>query len=136
MIELIVVFFSALLFAFGLGVAGLFDPNQIQGFLDVAGAWNPGPLYVMASAMAVYAIGYRLALKRPKPTLAATWHLPKPGRVDAKLLGGAALFGIGWGLAGYCPGPAIAGLALLNARTALVVATMVLGATLTRRILR
>lgn len=134
--EIILIFVSALLFGLGLGVAGLLDPGRIQGFLDVAGDWNPGPLYVMASAMSIYAIGFRLAVKRARPAWAGAWHLPRTTGIDAKLVSGAALFGIGWGLSGYCPGPAIAGLALLNGRTAVVALAMVAGATMTRRLLR
>lgn len=135
MIPLIAVFFSAMLFAFGLGVAGLLDPNRITGFLDVAGAWNPGPLYVMASAMIVYFVGFRLVTKRPHPLYSSRWYLPTSKIIDAPLVGGAALFGVGWGLSGYCPGPVIAGLALGYWQTALVATGMFAGAVTVRRLI-
>ncbi len=133
MIGMILIFASAAWFGFGLAFAGLLDPARIQGFLDVAGAWNPGPLFVMASAMVIYAVGFRVAVKRPHPAFATRWHIPPAKDIDGKLVFGAALFGVGWGLSGYCPGPAIAGLSLGNWQTAAAVASMAFGAILARR---
>jgi uncharacterized membrane protein YedE/YeeE len=131
--ELAAAFFCAALFAFGLGYSGLLDPHRIQRFLDVAGDWNPGPLLVMASAMTVYFVGYRLVRKRPHPLFAGKWHLPIATDIDAPLVGGAALFGVGWGLSGFCPGPAVAGLALLKPETALFVGAMLVGAAIVQK---
>lgn len=105
---------SGLLFGLGLAVSGMINPAKVLNFLDLAGSWDPSLALVMASALAVTAIGYRLVLRRETPVFEARFQLPTATRLDARLLGGAALFGVGWGLAGLCPGPAItaAGLAL------------------------
>jgi uncharacterized protein len=92
---------SGLLFAAGLGVSGMTQPGKVIGFLDFAGAWDPSLALVMLGAVSVYAVVVRTSLGR-----ARSLPLPK-GRIDGRLLGGAALFGIGWGLAGFCPGPAL-----------------------------
>jgi uncharacterized membrane protein YedE/YeeE len=93
------------LFALGLALSGMTDPAKVVGFLDVGGAWDPSLALVMLGAIAVYLPVY-LVVRRRRPELA-----PASGAIDARLVGGAALFGIGWGLVGYCPGPAIVSLA-------------------------
>ena len=98
------------LFGAGLGLSGMTDPAVVLGFLDVAGAWNPALAFVMAAALAVTFIGYRLAWRRPAPLWAPAFQLPTATQLDAPLLAGAALFGVGWGIAGWCPGPALASL--------------------------
>ncbi|MGE5546039.1 MAG: DUF6691 family protein [Solirubrobacterales bacterium] len=98
---------SGLLIGAGIVVSGMVDPANVQGFLDVAGAWNPSLAVVMAAGLAVAGIGYRLCLKRPAPLCAEAWQLPANRDIDRRLLGGSAVFGLGWGLAGYCPGPAL-----------------------------
>lgn len=101
---------SGLLFGFGLSLGGMTQPAVVLGFLDIFGQWNPRLVFVMGGAVLTTAIGYRMVLRRPRPLLEATFQLPTTRRFDARLLGGAALFGIGWGIAGYCPGPALASL--------------------------
>lgn len=101
---------AGLLFGAGLALSGMIDPAKVLGFLDVAGDWDPSLAFVMGGALAVTLLGYRLVLRRPHPLFDAAFHLPTRRDIDARLLGGAALFGIGWGLAGYCPGPALASL--------------------------
>lgn len=118
---------AGLLFGLGLVFGGMTRPDVVLGFLDVAGAWNPQMLLVIAGAVATTAVGYRLAQRRGQPLLEKTFHLPPPHRIDARLLAGAAVFGVGWGLAGYCPGPALASLAGLSPSTLLFVATMAFG---------
>jgi len=98
------------LFGAGLGLSGMTDPAVVLGFLDVAGDWNPALAFVMTGALAVTFIGYRLAWRRPTPLWAPKFQRPSATRLDAPLLGGAALFGVGWGIAGWCPGPALASL--------------------------
>lgn len=100
---------SGLLFGAGLAVSGLVDPLRVLGFLDLAGAWDPTLLFVMGGAIAAAAPAYALARRRERPLAAARFYLPEAGVIDTPLLAGAAIFGVGWGLAGYCPGPAIAG---------------------------
>ena len=118
---------AGLLFGAGLGLSGMTDPAVVLGFLDVTGAWNPALAFVMAGALAVTFIGYRLAWRRPAPLWAAEFQLPTATAIDAPLLGGAALFGIGWGIAGWCPGPAIASLSAATPPLLAFLATMLAG---------
>ena len=118
---------AGLLFGAGLALAGMTDPAVVLGFLDFAGRWNPALLFVMAGAVCVTFIGYRLALAQPRPLLAPAFALPATAPLDTPLVAGAALFGLGWGLAGYCPGPALASLISGNADVLLFVVAMVLG---------
>jgi uncharacterized membrane protein YedE/YeeE len=122
-----------LLFGIGLTVADMTDPAKVQNFLDIAGAWDPSLIFVMAGATLVAVGGFWLAQKRQKPLFAAQFHLPPARRIDARLIGGSALFGVGWGLSGFCPGPVIAGLAWGNPRTFLFAAAMVAGMALAGR---
>ncbi|MBS0581778.1 MAG: YeeE/YedE family protein [Proteobacteria bacterium] len=118
---------AGLLFGLGLDLGGMTRPSVVLGFLDVAGAWNPQLLFVMAGAVTTTAIGYLLVLRRRRPLFAERFSLPSARAVDARLLAGAAVFGIGWGLVGYCPGPALASLAAGSPSTLLFVAMMALG---------
>jgi uncharacterized membrane protein YedE/YeeE len=103
----ITAFLAGVLFAVGLGISGMTDPMRVTGFLDVTGAWNPSLALVMGAALAVHFVPVRLLLRRGRPWLDTKLHLPTFHDVDVRLVGGAALFGIGWGLVGYCPGPAV-----------------------------
>jgi uncharacterized membrane protein YedE/YeeE len=107
----VIVVAAGLLFGFGLDLAHMTDPRIVLAFLDVAGAWNPALLFVMAGALAVTLPGFALLRRRSSTWLAGALRWPSRSDIDAPLLGGAALFGIGWGLAGYCPGPGMAALA-------------------------
>jgi uncharacterized membrane protein YedE/YeeE len=118
---------AGVLFGIGLSVAGMVDPHKVLGFLDVRGDWDPSLLLVMAGAIAVYAPGWRWITRRPRPWLDARLHKPDARAIDARLLGGAALFGIGWGIAGYCPGPALASLSGAAPSLLVLVATMLAG---------
>ncbi|MDR3447460.1 DUF6691 family protein [Dyella sp.] len=118
---------AGLLFGVGLGIAGMTQPAIVLGFLDVAGAWNPRLLFVMAGAVLTTAIGYRLVWRARKPRLEASFEMPSARRVNGRLLVGSALFGIGWGIAGYCPGPALASLGSGIGSVWLLVASMMLG---------
>ena len=101
---------SGLLFGLGLVVSGMVNPAKVLGFLDVAGDWDPSLAFVMAAAIPVAALGFRRGSGMAAPLCDAAFAPPARRRIDARLLGGAALFGIGWGLAGFCPGPALASL--------------------------
>jgi uncharacterized membrane protein YedE/YeeE len=125
--KFLVTWLAGLLFGLGLSLGGMTQPSVVLGFLDVAGAWNPRLVFVMGGAVLTTAIGYRLAWRRRHPWLAAAFQLPAARRIDARLLAGAALFGIGWGIAGYCPGPALASLAGGLMSVWLFVAMMALG---------
>jgi uncharacterized membrane protein YedE/YeeE len=123
-----------LLFGAGLEVSGMTDTRVVLGFLDITGAWDPSLMLVMVGALAVTVPGFWLAQKRSKPLLSETFHLPASCAIEAKPLLGSAIFGIGWGLYGYCPGPALASLSTLNWQPLLFVAAMVIGVFLEKRI--
>jgi uncharacterized membrane protein YedE/YeeE len=102
---------SGSVFGLGLSIAQMTDPRKVQAFLDLAGDWDPSLMLVLGGAVLTAALGFRLVLGRGQPLWDTRFHLSDLRRIDATLLGGSALFGVGWALAGYCPGPAIASLA-------------------------
>ena len=102
---------SGALFGAGLAISGMTNRFVVLGFLDVFGAWDPTLVFVMAGAVAVTAVAFRFVLRMPGPALGGTFRLPARDDVDLRLLAGAALFGVGWGLAGFCPGPVLVGVA-------------------------
>jgi len=118
---------AGLLFGIGLVVSGMADPAKVLGFLDVAGAWDPSLAFVMAGAITVGAVGFSLAGQRPVSWLGAQMKLPTATKVDRRLLLGAAVFGIGWGLAGFCPGPALAALGTGETKALVFVVSMLAG---------
>ncbi|MBA2618657.1 MAG: YeeE/YedE family protein [Rubrobacter sp.] len=101
---------SGLVFGLGLAVSGMMNPARVIGFLDVAGDWDPTLAFVMGGALLVAVPAYRFIPRRGRPLLEEEFSLPEKKAVDAPLVGGSALFGVGWGLVGFCPGPAIAAL--------------------------
>ena len=109
--RMLVTLFAGVLFGLGLAVSGMVNPAKVIGFLDIAGNWDPTLAFVMGGALLVTIPAFRLILKRPRPVLADDFALPTKSVLDARLLGGAALFGVGWGLSGFCPGPAVTALA-------------------------
>tara|TARA_R110002126_G_scaffold10245_75_gene46778 strand:+ start:20588 stop:20998 length:411 start_codon:yes stop_codon:yes gene_type:complete len=125
---------SGLLISAGIAISKMIDPTKVLSFLDVSGDWDPSLALVMAAALAVYSLGYRLTIKRAAPLVASGFNLPTRQQLDKPLLAGAAIFGIGWGLTGYCPGPAIAALPAASNGTAGFVVMMVLGWFLAKKI--
>jgi uncharacterized protein len=123
-------FFSGLLFGLGLCLSGMTNPGKVLGFLDLAGAWDPSLAFVMAGAIAVALVAFRVASGRAATLSGRPFQRPTSKAIDARLVVGALLFGAGWGLAGLCPGPAIVNLGYLNQRAALFVLAMVAGMTL------
>lgn len=105
-------FAAGALFGLGLAVSGMTDARRVLGFLDLFGAFDPTLLFVLGGAVATTTLLFRFVLRRGNPVLAQTFHLSNLRHIDHRLVGGAALFGIGWGIAGYCPGPALAGLGI------------------------
>ncbi len=101
-----------LIFGSGIALSGMANPAKVLNFFDLAGTWDPSLAFVMGGALLVTAIGYRFVLKREKPVLEARFHLPTSRKLDLPLLGGSAVFGIGWGISGFCPGGAIPALGL------------------------
>ena len=120
------------LFGVGLAMSGMTDPRRVLGFLDVSGAFDPTLLFVLGGAVATTLLSFRFVLRRGNPVLADTFHLSNLKQVDRSLLGGSALFGIGWGIAGYCPGPALAGLGIASVEALWFVPAMLAGMVLHR----
>lgn len=118
---------AGLVFGVGLGIGGMTQPAVVLGFLDVFGRWDPQLLFLMAAAVVTTAIGFRFVLHRQQPLMAAAFQLPSARSIDKRLLVGGAIFGIGWGLGGYCPGPALASLTGGAPSLLLFVACMLLG---------
>ena len=109
--QLLMALFSGLVFGLGLIVSGMTDPSKVTGFLDLAGAWDPSLGLVMGGAIGVGLVAFRFARARSHSLLGVPMQLPKARQIDRKLVLGGLTFGVGWGLAGYCPGPALASLA-------------------------
>jgi uncharacterized membrane protein YedE/YeeE len=120
-------FGCGLVFGLGLLISGMTEPEKVLGFLDLFGAWDATLAFVMAGAVVVAGAGFALARRRSTPLLAEKFSWPSRSDIDAPLVAGSALFGIGWGLAGICPGPALVNLAGLAAPMIVFVAAMVLG---------
>jgi uncharacterized membrane protein YedE/YeeE len=113
-VPILAAFISGLVFAAGLALSGMTNPANVLAFLRVGGgAWDPRLAFVMGSALAVFALAYQWVKRRGRPLLTTTLHLPKQKNITAKLVIGSAIFGIGWGLSGYCPGPALVTLGAL-----------------------
>jgi len=120
------------LFGAGLAVSGMADPQRVRGFLDLFGTWDPTLAFVMGGALIPMAIAWRIQKRMPTPMAAERFVLPTARDLDPRLIGGAALFGIGWGIAGLCPGPAIADLAIAPVPAAIFVVAMLGGMILHR----
>ncbi|SEQ20226.1 hypothetical protein SAMN05428995_103201 [Loktanella sp. DSM 29012] len=118
---------SGLVFGLGLVISGMSDPAKVLNFLDVFGAWDPSLAFVMGGASVTAYIGYRLVWRRPAPVLMQSFDMPDTTRVDAPLLTGAALFGIGWGIGGFCPGPAWTALTFAAPGTLVFLPMMLIG---------
>ncbi len=125
--RIIAVFLAGLIFGLGLVVSQMIDPAKILGFLDVAGNWDPSLALVMGGAVPVAALGFRLAARLQQPLVDLHFRPPVQSQVDRRLVLGAALFGIGWGLVGYCPGPALTSLAMGREETLIFVLAMLAG---------
>lgn len=119
--------FCGIIFGLGLTVSEMINPARVIGFLDIAGQWDLTLMLVMGSALAVTVVGFPLITRKKHPILEEKFSLPTKTELDLPLISGAVLFGIGWGLAGLCPGPAIAGLASLEPGVFLFVAAMIAG---------
>jgi uncharacterized membrane protein YedE/YeeE len=125
--RILIPFVSGGLFGIGLALSGMTDTRIVLGFLDIAGAWNPALLFVMLGAIALTMPAFYFILKRPSPLVAQQFHVPTKTTLDARLLVGSAIFGIGWGLYGYCPGPALAALSGFHTEPWLFVIAMAVG---------
>jgi uncharacterized protein len=126
-VEAVSSFAVGLVFGLGLLVSRMADPAKVLGFLDLAGDWDPSLALVMAGAIAVGAIGFALARRRPKALLGGPMRLPVARQIDRRLIVGSALFGMGWGLAGFCPGPALTAVGMGEPKALLFVLAMLAG---------
>lgn len=127
---------AGLLFGLGLAISQMIDPTRVLGFLDVAGVWDPTLLFVLGGAVGVTLITFRFILRQPNPLFAAGFQLPTKQDIDAPLIIGSALFGIGWGISGYCPGPGITALMLGTLNPLLFVIALVAGSYLCSRLVQ
>jgi uncharacterized membrane protein YedE/YeeE len=118
---------AGVIFGAGLMLSDMVNPARVLNFLDVAGVWDPTLIFVMAGGVAVTMLGYRFVFRRKSPISADKFNLPTQQQIDLPLVGGAALFGIGWGLAGICPGPALTDVTTLEPKIFLYLAALVVG---------
>ena len=132
---IVMAFVIGLIMSLGLIISGMVNPQKVIGFLDVFGHFDPTLAFVMLGALIVAGIGFR-CLKCSKPLLCESFDLPKKNQIDAALIWGAALFGIGWGLAGFCPGPAIVGMGLGLSQAVIFVVAMLAGMFLAKSLLK
>jgi hypothetical protein len=132
--EKLAIFISGLLFGTGLTISGMVNPMKILNFLDIFGPWDATLIFVMGTGLIVTLLGYQNILKRNAPLFASSFKLPTTQDIDAKLIGGAALFGLGWGLSGFCPGPAVASVVFGRAESIAFVIAMAAGMIVTKQI--
>lgn len=125
--RLIASYIIGLIFGIGISISGMANPAKVLNFFDIAGTWDPSLIFVMGGAVVVTFIGYRVVLKRPAPMLEQKFQLPTRRDLDLPLIGGAAVFGIGWGIAGFCPGGALPALGTGRSEVFIFVAALLAG---------
>ncbi len=125
---------SGIVFGFGLSLSGMLNPVRVQGFLNVFGNWDPSLAFVLGGAVAIAFVGVQVMKKMRHPAFDDSFHVPTNRKIDAPLVIGSALFGLGWGIGGFCPGPAVASLSVGIPQTILFVAAMLIGMTLYDRV--
>ena len=130
--KLVYAWLTGLVFGLGIAISGMMNPAKVLNFFDIAGTWDPSLAFVMGGAVTVTFIGYRLVWRRPAPLFERAFQLPPARQIDLRLIGGSALFGIGWGIAGFCPGAAIPALGTGRWEVALFVAAVIVGLGLAR----
>jgi uncharacterized protein len=136
MSRIAVAFVSGLIFGAGLLLSQMSNPAKVVGFLDISRNWDPSLAFVMAGAVGTFGLAYRLAMRSGQPWLANKFFVPDTTGIDARLVGGALIFGAGWGLSGFCPGPAVVGATFGDTRVVAFIAALVFGTLATRRIFR
>lgn len=125
--RLILCYLIGLVFGVGISISGMANPAKVLNFFDIAGRWDPSLAFVMGGALVVTFVGYRFILKRPAPFLSSRFQIPTRRDIDLSLVGGAAIFGIGWGIAGFCPGGAIPVIGTGRSEVLVFVAALVSG---------
>jgi len=130
--QIVVALIAGVIFGLGIMISGMASPAKVLNFFDIAGTWDPSLAFVMGGALITSLIGYRLAFLRSKPLLSDSFHLPISSAIDLKLIAGAIIFGIGWGITGFCPGGAIPGLGTGQLEVLIFVASLAVGIIATR----
>jgi len=128
-------YLTGVIFGTGIALSGMINPAKVLNFFDVAGSWDPSLAFVMGGAVGVAFIGYRLVLKRPAPVFEPAFDVPQNRKLDMRLILGAGVFGIGWGIAGFCPGGALPALGTADVRVILFVVALIAGILCTRKVL-
>lgn len=126
--------FSGLLFGFGISLSGMTNPDTVIGFLDITGDWNASLMFVLLSAVTTTFISFKWILKHEKPVCDSAFNLPQKTKVDKQLITGAAIFGIGWGMAGYCPGAVLAAMTSLNQEVFIFIFAMLIGMLIAKKL--
>ena len=132
--KLVASYVAGLIFGIGISISGMANPAKVLNFFDVAGAWDPSLIFVMGGALITTFIGYKLVFGRGAPILDRSFRVPTSRGIDAKLVGGAAVFGIGWGIAGFCPGAALPTLGTGRWEAFVFTAALAAGIVLAKRI--
>lgn len=125
--RLLSLYLTGLIFGVGISISGMSNPAKVINFFDFAGTWDPSLIFVMVSALVITFIGYRLVFKQAAPVMEQRFNLPTNRKLDARLIGGSAVFGIGWGIAGFCPGGALPALGTGQSSVFIFVAAMLAG---------
>ena len=127
MLRIIAALGCGIVFGIGLAISQMINPAKVLAFFDVFGSWDPSLAFVMGGAVAVTIVAFRYILRRPQPLIEPRFFLPTRRDIDARLVGGAAIYGVGWGLTGFCVGPTVAALAFVDGRVLLFLAALVVG---------
>jgi len=125
--KILIALISGIVFGLGLSLSQMMNPEKVIGFLDISGDWDPSLAFVMMGALCITFISFKWVLSRSEPLLENGFHLTKRSEIDKALLGGAAIFGIGWGMSGFCPGPAVASLGLGSIEAVVMVSSIYVG---------
>ena len=125
--RLILSYIGGLIFGLGISLSGMANPAKVLNFFDIAGTWDPSLIFVMGGALIVTFIGYRVVLRREAPVCDTQFHVPSSRTIDAKLIGGSLVFGVGWGIAGFCPGGALPAIGTGRAEVLVFCAALVAG---------
>ena len=125
--RIVSLYFIGLVFGLGISISGMANPAKVLNFFDIAGTWDPSLAFVMGGALITTMIGYAVVLKRPAPAFSEVFHLPHAKDIDLRLIGGSAVFGVGWGISGFCPGGALPALGTGRTEVILFVVALVAG---------
>lgn len=134
--RLISSYIIGLIFGIGISISGMGNPAKVVNFFDVAGTWDPSLAFVMAGAVVVTFIGYKLVLARPKPVQEDRFYVPTNNKIDARLIGGSLVFGVGWGISGFCPGGALPVIGTFRIEVLVFVAALLAGVVIARILMR